>query len=276
MASKWPKVVVGLLLLTLGISVVLLAQKPDGDEPKLEASLLFDPSDDHLLATNSTDIFVGRVVEKLNDHRAGVTTKDTKYMTQYSVEILQVVKGSASNTVTLSIGKFRGSNFQEARKPLKKGERALFITQENPTNGWYVAYGDYGHYTIHSDAEKTALIARFAAAAGLPIPGTSTPVADATSLATALPTKAIVPSATETAVPATATSAPTETRVAPETAQPTETLAPATKTPTVQATSTETPTLEPTMTETVTPTLVATDQPGATSTIEAADGESTN
>jgi hypothetical protein len=256
--------IAGTLMVALAGAFVILAREPSEVAPRFEGSYVLDATDDGLLAGDASDIFVGRVGKK-NTKYEEEGRKGTKYMAQYSVEVLETVKGSVTGTVTISVSKFQDNEpGHPVDKLPKKGEEALFVTKKSPSSGWYLVYGGgYGYYTIHNDEERATLIARFAAAAGLPIPGLGTPTVESSATATVGPTETIEPTATDTINPPTETSAPTETLA------PTDTPVPATDTPTVEPPPAETPTTEPTSTETATSTQTATEDPVIESTVEA-------
>jgi len=130
---------------------------------KLSAGLrVFDPDDINEIVPRSSDIFVGRVLKQIG-------TQNTRGFidTQFSVEILNTLKGESKGTVTvnqsggmvgdsweISDTKFDGrGNARDTSKLdeylLKSGKTYLFIAIVLPQSGWYGLY--------HSPQARTEL-----------------------------------------------------------------------------------------------------------------------
>lgn len=153
------------LVIATGLSVALLANASDSEPGGSHPLYAFDPRNDVKLAAAATDIFVGRVVARVSDE--GRQTSVPEYeiaQTQFAVEVIQVVKGTAAGTVVVNQLDRRHED-----RPLRPGEESLFVTEFEPEYGWHsIIFDRFGHLSIAGPADRVALVARFAQAAAAP------------------------------------------------------------------------------------------------------------
>jgi hypothetical protein len=133
----------------------------------------FDPSDDQTLVAYATDIFVGRVLGQAGAVGAPTSAPGQEMpQTQYTVEVLETIKGAAAGVVT--VNQIGGIDASAGRPlmlagdtPLRPATSELFLTVAVPERGWHqIAAGGYGHLAADDVARRVALVARFSQAAG--------------------------------------------------------------------------------------------------------------
>ena len=115
---------------------------------------VIDRSNDRQLAGAAHDIFFGQVIRK----SGGIDQEGTPH-TQYEVEVLEVIKGSLSGTVTVDQqggtyadgGSYRveGDNF------LELGESYFFVTRRWKERDWHTLIPEYGDIKLAVSPEAT-------------------------------------------------------------------------------------------------------------------------
>ena len=141
------------------------------------AAYEFPPTDDRLMADFASDIFVGRVVARAGGVPGRTSSpRHVRPRSQFTVEVLEVVKGSASGMVVVNqeSGIDPGTNrlhLMRGDRLLRPGETALFITKRSTREDWYhLTANQYSHLTICTASERAALVGRFARVVGPPTP----------------------------------------------------------------------------------------------------------
>ena len=139
-----------------------------------------DRSDDRQLAGAAHDIFFGRIIQQSSEiNRDGIPHR------QFEVEVLEVLKGSLSGTVTVDQegGNYAdGVNYRvEGDNLLELGESYFFATRKWAHKDWYTVVPEYGDVKLDvpDSASKAHILAsedaaamrtRFIAAVADPIP----------------------------------------------------------------------------------------------------------
>jgi hypothetical protein len=160
----------------------ILAEGPPGtdggDVVNLEVDYTFEPTDERELVGFATNVFVGRVVGKVGAEGAPVSGPqgDVIPRTQFSVAVLNNIKGDLSGNVTVSqTGGYDKSVGREVRIEgdplLKPGQVLLFATSYNREEGWYtVAAQPFGTIPIEDERQRTNLVEKFQQAREAQIP----------------------------------------------------------------------------------------------------------
>jgi hypothetical protein len=182
MKPYWTIVAVAAGILSIGCAGHDVTASPDAAtrEPTSEASLSeaheeceggaivedgFSASDDTDLVGFSDNVFVGRVAK-----RVGTTgTKPARPMgsTQFSVEVLENVKGRLGGVVTVSQeGAYdpeRGCTMLMEDDPLlEPGQEVMFFTRRDEERGWHqIVSAGYGDVRIEDKQHREELVRRF-------------------------------------------------------------------------------------------------------------------
>ncbi len=135
----------------------------------VEVDYAFEPTDERQLVGFATNVFVGRVVGKVGAEGAPVSGPQDNVIprTQFSVAVLNNVKGNLSGNVSVSqTGGYDKSVGREVRIEgdplLKPGQVLLFATSYNREEGWYtVAAQPFGTVPIEDERQKTNLVEKF-------------------------------------------------------------------------------------------------------------------
>jgi hypothetical protein len=157
-------------LVTSGLVVALAAvvvASPAGDPGPSAGSqiryahldLIADFEDDRQLVGAVENVFVGRVLAQL-----GTTILDEAPETQFTVEVLENVKGSLSGKVVVNQeGGQYGDVFvlMEDDALLKSGQTYLFATLPFKERGWHSLVARYGDLLITDAQHRASLVERF-------------------------------------------------------------------------------------------------------------------
>lgn len=127
----------------------------------------FNVEDERKLVGFADNVFVGRVVEQLGTNGQTHSGDTDLPHTQYSVEVLENVKGNLEGSVTVS--QIGGYDPQENAVVLVKNDRllepgqtVLFSTRFDESNGWHViTVNGYGDERIESPQERSDLVQEF-------------------------------------------------------------------------------------------------------------------
>ena len=130
-----------------------------------------DPTDDRELADFATDIFIGRVLDQTGAVGAPTSAPGQAVpQSQFSVEVLHVVKGQADAVVTVNqiggLDTHAGAiMLLEGDALLRPGASELFLVVSVPERGWYqIVAAGYGHLPADDPTQRETLIDRFAQA----------------------------------------------------------------------------------------------------------------
>ena len=145
--TKW--VLMGLLVVGMLTAVGLLSWTLSlGDRSERVSTgqpfWVIDRSNDRELVGLAQDVFFGRVVEK-----SGQTQEYGWPETQFEVEVLEILKGSLSGTVTVNQegGSYNDdSNYRMEGVPvlLEPGNSYLFATRHLPEEDWHTVVPGFG------------------------------------------------------------------------------------------------------------------------------------
>lgn len=131
-------------------------------ETELHAHNAVDTSDDRRLVGFADNVFLGQVLA-----RTGQTAELSVPETQFSVEVLDSVKGSLVGTVT--VNQFGGSKdgrtvLMEGDELLQPGQTYLFATRTRSEKGWETVVATDGKIKVRDNEHRQQLRGRFAAA----------------------------------------------------------------------------------------------------------------
>jgi hypothetical protein len=166
---------ISLVLVLVGAGVVmyaLLAEEPPESDPdviNMEVDYAFEPSDKRQLVGFATNVFVGRVVEKVGTEGAPLSGPGDEVVprTQFSVEVLKNIKGDLSGHVTVSqTGGYDKAESGEVRVEgdplLKPGQEHLFVTSYVREEDWYAIVAQpFGDVRIEGRQQRTNLVENF-------------------------------------------------------------------------------------------------------------------
>lgn len=136
--------------------------RPVAETVALHANQAIDTSDDRRLVGFADDVFVGEVLA-----RTGQTSELAVPETQYSVRVLEVVKGALAGTVTVNqFGGDKGGRpvRLDGDELLEPGQTYLFATRTRTDRGWHTLVANHGDVKVRGDAHREQLRRRFAAA----------------------------------------------------------------------------------------------------------------
>ena len=158
------------VLLLVGTFLCVLAVAGCGAvSPRMTSSWSFDQSDIRKVVGVSSHIFVGRVVAEVGNEGIPTSGGDTVPRTQFSVEVLENVKGELSGTVTVNqMGGADDGGINVALEGdtlLEVGRTYLLATWYSSDDNWYsiVAEG-YGNVQVEDAQTRTREVERFRAA----------------------------------------------------------------------------------------------------------------
>ena len=153
------------------ILCVLAIAGCSADGPQMAGAWSFDQTDIRKVVGRSSHIFVGRVVAVAGNE--GIPTSGpgnvTVPFTQFTVEMLENIKGELTGTVTVNqVGGSTdlGTNVDlESDALLEVGRSYLLATGYNPEKGWYriIAQG-YGNVVIDDAEKRSREVERFQSA----------------------------------------------------------------------------------------------------------------
>ena len=153
----------------LAVAAALTTTGGDDASPlTVHADKAVDTSDDRRLVGFADNVFVGRVVAK-----SGQTDELSMPETQFSVEVLDTVKGSLAGTVT--VNQFGGvadgqTVLLEGDALLEPGETYLLATRTRADRGWETVVASDGKVKVKGAEHGRQLKARFADAKAKEIP----------------------------------------------------------------------------------------------------------
>jgi len=165
-----------LVLILAGAGVVSYAAlrgetTKTGDEGAgtLEVAYAFEPTDEKQLVGFATNVFVGRVVEKVGAEGAPLSGPGGEVVprTQFSVAVLKNIKGDLGGKVVVSqTGGYDGAGGEEVRVEgdplLKPGQQRLFVTSYDEQEGWYTIVAQpFGDVRIEDERQRTDLVEKF-------------------------------------------------------------------------------------------------------------------
>ena len=149
----------GMILAIALVSVSLLAWtfQQSGDEMILvKWRAVVDVSDDRQLVGIAHDVFFGQILEEL-----GQTEEQGEPETQFSVKVLEVLKGSVAGVVTVNQ---KGGYDTKYNVPvrlegdfqlLEPGKSYPFVTRTHPEKGWHTLIPHYGDIEIRVPERAT-------------------------------------------------------------------------------------------------------------------------
>ena len=124
---------------------------------------------------DSTDIFVGQVVNGAPNLATPLNDPSRRTLAVYTVQVSELVKGRAPESVSLLQPLFWNPHClglaEPINRPLAVGDTALFFTVFDPTTGQYrLDSGAWDYIVIASDDHRTAAVATMRALVGTPVP----------------------------------------------------------------------------------------------------------
>lgn len=140
-----------------------------GDVINVEVNYAFEPTDERQLVGFATNVFVGRVVEKVGTEGAPLSGPGDRAMprTQFSVAVLNNIKGDLGGQVTVSqTGGYDRVTDRQVRvegDPFLTPEREyLLITSYDREEGWYtIAAQPFGTVRIEGGRHRAGLVKKF-------------------------------------------------------------------------------------------------------------------
>lgn len=139
---------------------------------KIEGKAAIDPKDERQIVGGSTDVFFGRVVEQVGSEGAPTAKPGAEQpMTQYAVEVTEVIKGDASGTVTINqLGGYvddghenhRHLDLIEGDSLMEPGQEYLFSTNYVEEKDWYqIVLAGVGNVEVKDKAQRQELEQKF-------------------------------------------------------------------------------------------------------------------
>jgi hypothetical protein len=148
---------------------------PDAQTVNIVTEPAFDVSDKRQLVGYVDNVFVGRVLRKL-DNVPPSENMPPLPTTLFAVEVEENIKGSLSGTVTV----VQGGGCNPARNqivlinndpPLQPGEEAVFSTSEDSPQGPHSMVGDrFSHVTVETETQEARVTDTFQAAKRRQVP----------------------------------------------------------------------------------------------------------
>lgn len=140
-----------------------------GDVINVEVNYAFEPTDERQLVGFATNVFVGRVVEKVGTEGAPLSGPGDRAVprTQFSVAVLNNIKGDLGGQVTVSqTGGYDRVTDRQVRvegDPFLTPEREyLLITSYDREEGWYtIAAQPFGTVRIEGGRHRAGLVKKF-------------------------------------------------------------------------------------------------------------------
>lgn len=138
-----------------------------------QASFAIDVTDDRKLVGAADNVFVGKVIAQ-----TGTKTNRLSPQTQFSVEVLENIKGRLTGTVTVNqaggyetiVGK-EYLYLMEGDQLLVSGETYLFVTRSKESE-WHTFAPAYGNLLIEDQMDRQDKVERFESAFAQEIPFT--------------------------------------------------------------------------------------------------------
>ncbi len=170
------RILLALALVTVGFVAyaVLAKEKPDtgaagGEVIDLEVNYALEPTDEEQLVGFATNVFVGRVVEKVGSEGAPLSGPGGEVVprTQFSVAVLENIKGDLGGEVTVSqTGGYDGSADRRVRVKgdplLQPGQQRLFVTSYDGQEDWYTIVAQpFGDVRIEDERQRANLVEKF-------------------------------------------------------------------------------------------------------------------
>ena len=166
------KAIVRSMILLLGTLLCVLAVTGCGTAgPQTAGSWSFDHKDIRKVVGASTHIFVGRVVAVVGNKGIPTSGPGNEFIprTQFSVEVLENIKGDLSGTVT--VNQMGGSDVSgtvvvmKGDTLLEVGETYLLATWHSSDDGWHsiVAEG-YGNVKVEDADKRSREVERYRSA----------------------------------------------------------------------------------------------------------------
>ncbi len=144
----------------------------------IEPEYAFDVTDPKKLVGSATNVFVGRVIEKTGSEGTPLSGPGEKVVpqTQFSVEVLNNVKGNLKGTVT--VDRIGGYDEEEGRevnvagdRQLEPGREYMFSTNRDRKKGWYAVVAQpFGNVPVEDEAQRAEIEERFERAKAEEIP----------------------------------------------------------------------------------------------------------
>lgn len=149
-----------------------------GEVVNVVVDYALEPTDERQLVGFATNVFVGRVVEKVGAEGAPLSGPGDQVMprTQFSVAVLENIKGDLSGEVTVSqTGGYDGSEDRRVRVKgdplLQPGQQRLFVTSYDGQEDWYTIVAQpFGDVRIESESQRMDLVEKFERARRAQIP----------------------------------------------------------------------------------------------------------
>lgn len=152
------------------------ARDKDSDAGQIEvaysASYAFDAEDERQLIGTATNVFVGRVRDRLGTEELPASGPyPGPPVTRFEVKVLQNIKGEAGDTVTVAQG---GGYDERVNKAitvqgdslLDPGQVYLLVVNHVPEKGWYrISAQPFGDRLIKDDVQREELVNEFRMAA---------------------------------------------------------------------------------------------------------------
>lgn len=135
----------------------------------LEVNYALEPTDEEQLVGFATNVFVGRVVEKVGAEGAPLSGPGGEVVprTQFSVAVLKNIKGDLGGEVTVSqtggYDSVQGRGVRLEGDPLlEPGQQRLFVTSYDEREGWHAIVAQpYGDVRIEDERQRTDLVEKF-------------------------------------------------------------------------------------------------------------------
>ena len=140
----------------------------------------FDVNDETKLVGAASNVFLGRVEREAGSKGLEVPgdPEVDQAMTQFSVEVLENIKGSLSGTVTVNQrggyeeyvadrGPEKGERVRELvlfenHPLLRPGQKVLFVTNYDAANDWYYIVAlNYGAIRVEGKEQRKEVVERF-------------------------------------------------------------------------------------------------------------------
>ncbi len=192
LSSRGARIVLALAVLAAGVLAWYATSATDGGTVKAvgEAHVAypFDVKDERLLVGDADNVFVGRVVEKVGASGLDSVGVPEQWdvptpRTQFSVEVLNNVKGALQGTVTVSqdggyveyaadrdypeAGVQAGERVRElilveGDPLLEPGQEYLLVTKQDQERGWHqITAANVADIKIKDETQRKALVNKF-------------------------------------------------------------------------------------------------------------------
>ena len=147
---------------------------------EVRLAFAFDVNDERQLVGAASNVFLGRVEREAGSKGLEVPgdPEVDQATTQFSVEVLENIKGDLSGTVTVSQrggyveyvadrGPQKGERVRELvlfenHPLLRPGQKVLFVTNHDAANGWYYIVAlNYGAIRVEGKEQRKEVVERF-------------------------------------------------------------------------------------------------------------------